>query len=300
MADQPSLVSKRRALALIAFCCLAANLPGQTTNVSVLPPPDWVRLCEWRVSTNRLGSEKGEGSRYLLHERQENPQRKESFFRVVLLMENQTGVQDSGSLSFAFDPSFQELLLHRVQIHRDGKVLERLDRSKVRIIQPEPDLDGHLFTGRQTAVLFVEDLRIGDALEYAYTIRGANPILSGHYAARFMVQSSVPMERLHLRVIWSSAKPLHLRQHLTAVAPRREPASGGTERVWDFTNLEGIPYEDELPVSYEALPYVELSDFDDWSSVVEWALPLYTVGASNLPPDLQALLAKWQTSANGK
>ncbi len=196
MADQPSLVSKRRALALVALCCLASNLPGQTTNVSVVPPPDWVRLCEWGVSTNRLGSEKGEGSRYLLHERQENPQRKESFFRVVLLMENQTGVQDSGSLSFGFDPSFQELLLHRVQIHRDGKVLERLDRSKVRIIQPEPDLDGHLFTGRQTAVLFLEDLRFGDALEYAYTIRGANPILDGHYAARFMVQSSVPMGRL--------------------------------------------------------------------------------------------------------
>src|SRR6185436_3900373 len=98
------------------------------------------------------------------------------------LMENETGVQDSGSLRFSFDPSFEELLLNRVQIHREGKVLERLDRSKIRIIQPEPDLGGHLLTGEQKAVLFVEDLRVGDALEYAYTTRGANPILNGHFS----------------------------------------------------------------------------------------------------------------------
>ena len=300
MADQPSLISKTRALALSAFCCLAASLPAQTTNVSVFPPPDWVRLCEWSAATNRPGSEKAEGSRYLLYERQQNPQRGESFTRVILLMENQTGEQDSGSLSFDFDPSFQELVLHQVQIHREGKVLERLDRSKVKVIQPEPELDGHLFTGRQTAILFVEDLRIGDTLEYAYTIRGTNPILQGHFAARFVAQTSVSMERERLRVIWPTAKPLYLRQHLTTVAPRQEPVDGGIARVWDFTKLEGIPYEDDLPVSYEPYPYVELSDFEDWSRVVEWAMPLYSLGESNLPPDLQALVAKWQKDATTK
>jgi transglutaminase-like putative cysteine protease len=297
MRDQPLLVSKRCALALTAFFCLAANSLGQSTNVAVSAPPDWVRLCDWGLPGNQPARAKAEGSRYLLYERQQNPARKESFTRVILLMENQTGVQDSGSLSFGFDPSFQELLLHRVQIHRDGKALERLDRSKVRIIQPEPDLDGHVFTGRQTAVLFVEDLRIGDALEYSYTVRGANPILKGHYAARFVVQSGVPMDREYLRVIWPAAKPLYLRQHSTAVAPRLEPTDDGTARVWDFANLDAIPYEDDLPASYEPYPYVELSDFDGWSRVVEWALPLYSVGRTNLPSDLQALVAKWQADA---
>ena len=37
-------------------------------------------------------------------------------------MENETGVQDYGNLSFGFDPSFQELSLHSVRIHRGGFV----------------------------------------------------------------------------------------------------------------------------------------------------------------------------------
>src|SRR5712671_1167487 len=130
----PLLVSRSRALALVAFAGLAADSPGQATNISILPAPAWIRLCEWSVPASRPESRRSEGSRYLLYERQENPQQKESFTRVVRLMENQTGVQDSGSLTFDFDPIYQELLLHRVQILREGKVLERLDRSKLKII----------------------------------------------------------------------------------------------------------------------------------------------------------------------
>src|SRR5437588_549579 len=37
MADEPSLVSRTCALALISFLCLAGSSPGQTTNVSVAP-----------------------------------------------------------------------------------------------------------------------------------------------------------------------------------------------------------------------------------------------------------------------
>ncbi|HYG36311.1 MAG TPA: DUF3857 domain-containing protein, partial [Clostridia bacterium] len=262
MVDKFSSAARHRALALfISFLCLAANVFGQSTNVTVLPVPDWVRLCDWSVPTNRATSEKSEGSRYLVFERQENPQRQERFTRTILLMENETGVQDSGSLTVEFDPSFQELFLHLVQIHRQGKVLERLNRSKVRILQPEPDLDGHLITGRQTALLVIEDLRVGDALEYAYTLRGANPILNGHYATRLVMRSGVPVDRQRMRVVWASPQPLYLRQHLTELAPVKAECPGGTEYVWDFTNLEAIPYEDALPISYEPYPYVELSDF---------------------------------------
>ena len=107
-------------MALINFLCLALNSYGEATNVSISAVPDWVRLCEWNLPTNQPQGEKSEASRYLLVERQEAPQRTESFSRVIRLMENQTGVQDCGRLSFGFDPAFQELLLHRVQIHRDG------------------------------------------------------------------------------------------------------------------------------------------------------------------------------------
>ena len=282
------------ALAPLVLMCLGAELAAQTNRITVSPPPDWVRPGEWSAPVRPAGNAKSEGTRFLLYERQDHAQCQEHYTRAVELMENETGVQDSGSLTFGFDPSFEELILHRIQIHRAGKGLERLDPSKIKLIQPEPGLEGHIFTGEQTALLFVEDLRVGDALESAWTIRGANPVFGGHYAARFVVQSRVPVDHRRIRIVWPWAKPLHLRQHLAEVAPRQAPWNEGTEYGWDFSNLEAIPLEDDLPASYEPYPYVELSDFDDWARVVEWALPLYATGSSNMPPDLREMISKWQ------
>ncbi len=164
-------------LAQMAALCLGADLPPQIK--TLLPPASWVRECDWVAPTNDVSIEKSEGSRYLLYEKQDNPGEKERFMRVARLMENATGVQDSGSLTLGFDPSYQELIIHRVQIHRDGKVLDRLNVSKIKIIQPVSELGDDIFTGEQSAVVFVEDLRVGDVLEYAYTVRGANPVFDG-------------------------------------------------------------------------------------------------------------------------
>lgn len=119
-----------RAWVVVFFWGTGFNLFAQTnTHVAVAPPPDWVRPVEWNATTPRTPKGKSEGTRYLLDERQEYPQRQEAYIRMVALMENETGVQDSGSLTFYFDPSYQELILHQVQIHRGGQVLNRLEET---------------------------------------------------------------------------------------------------------------------------------------------------------------------------
>ena len=282
-------------LALLTVALAGPALFAQPDRVSVAPPPNWVRTLDWRAVPRPGESGKSEGARCLLYERQEHPRLREKFTRVALLMENETGVQDSGSLTLEFHPSFQELILHRVQIHRDGRTLDRLDRSKLKLIQPERELAGHIFTGEQSVPLFVEDLRVGDALEYAYTVRGTNPVLGEHYATRFVVQSGFRVDRLRVRVVWSFARPLHRRQHRTDVVPKEGRWEEGTEYVWDIADIEAIPAEDFVPSSHEPYPYLELSDFEGWSRVVDWALPLYTV-ADPLPRDLEELIASWRTT----
>ncbi|PWU19553.1 MAG: hypothetical protein C5B50_06205 [Verrucomicrobia bacterium] len=278
----------------------APPLAAEITNISVVPVPDWVRLDSWSMPTNHSNGDKSEDFRYLLHEVQLHPREKQKFIRVVRLMENQEGVQDSGSLTFSFDPDYQDLLLHHVQIHRAGKALQRLDRSRIKIIQPEPELGGHVFTGEHSAVLFLEDLRIGDVLEYAYTIRGANPVLKGHFSTRFFVQGNRPFDRERLRLIWPQGKTISLRQHLCDLSPRKLTCAEGEEYLWDFTNLDGIHAEDALPISYEPYPYIEFCDFEDWSKVLEWGLPLYSNSPSNLSVDVSDLISKWRNSPNSQ
>ncbi len=265
---------------------------AQSVKVQKADAPAWVSPTEWKMPDGRQTGT-GEGARYLLYEDQRNGALQESYERVVLLMQNETGVQDFGNLSFEFNPAYQDLIIHCVRIFRDGQTLDRLDLSKIRTIQPERQLYNHVVTGQQSALLFVEGLRVGDVLEYSLTTRGANPALAGHFYARSFVQSAVGLDRQRIKIFSSAGKPLKIRQHLTSATPVSQTNAGTIEYLWDFTNRTALVREDYTPASYERYPYIEICDFESWSDVVDWALPLYTTADIKPPPELQRLIDQW-------
>ena len=282
---------------LCSFSLLAAGPsaganPSAADRISIAPTPEWVEMRDWNLPGTTNGS--SEGMHYLLYEVQEHPQREEQFSRVVVLMKNETGVQTFGTLTLPYNPEYQELLLHRIRIYRNGQEADKLDLSKVKVIQPENQLDEHMLTGRKQALLFIEDLRVGDVLEYAYTQHGKNPAFKGHFTATFFTGSSVPVERKRYRVLWSADRPLNIRRHLTDAEPEKVTREGRTEFLWDFSRCEAVHEEDLLPAGHEPYPYLELSDFPDWAAVTEWALPLYHCGNEPLPDELQALIRGWK------
>jgi hypothetical protein len=283
--------------AVLLLALLAGNVQAESPQVSFLPVPEWVHETAWSMATNSPDDIKSAGTRCLLYECQDRPKKTEEFVRVVELMENENGVQNAGSLRVEFEAEFQELCLHSVIIHRDGKTINCLNASKVRVIQPENELEGDVFTGRKTMILFLEDLRVGDVLEYAYSLRGANPILDGHYWNHFTIQSGSSVDREVFRVVWDDKTALYRHLHLTDVQPIVQPWKGGTEYVWDFSDRAVVAYEDYQPANWEPYPYVEVSDFADWGQVVNWALPLYDTGSTNIPPDLAEMISGWQQSA---
>jgi hypothetical protein len=284
-------------LGLSLFACSIVMAPADDLKISYPPVPDWVRELPWNLDTNGSPNPKTTGIRWLDYEAQDRPKIAAEFVRGVQLMENQNGVQDSGSLRFNFDAEFQAIQIHRVVIHRDGQTINCLNPAKVRLIEPEANLDDHVLNGQKTAVVFVEDLRVGDVLEYAYTIQGANPVLAGHFSTSFNLQSDSPVENEQFRVVWDDPPTLPVRLHQTDTPPVLAPFTGGTVYSWALTNVPAVPDEDEQPAAYQACPSVEVSDFPDWQSVVQWALPLYETSPTNLPAELTALLDRWQNTA---
>ena len=282
----------------ILLSALAAGKAGaENSQVTYPPVPDWVQEIAWKPAAGLPVDSKSAGTRYLVYEFQERPKQAEEFTRVVELMENENGVQDSGSLRLSFDAEFQELQIHRVRVHRGGQTIDRLNPAKVRVIQREDELESHMINGRKTAVLIIEDLRVGDVLEYAYTIRGANPVLGGHYSTRFQVDSDGPVDRELFRVLWDEKNPLQQRLSGTVAPPVTTPTDTGWDYRWNFTNLPVVPYEDRRPADFEPFAHVEVSDYADWGSVVNWALPLYETNPTNIPAELHTLVSQWQSSA---
>lgn len=276
-----------------------ARADVSTTNAAPQygPPGDWVKPQFFGQSLAGTVLEAGADQHWLLWERQINVRQNETFCHGVRQILSQDGVQNDTTLTMDFNPNYQSLTLHWVRIWRDGQHLDRLDTNKVRVVQQEQDLDQYLLNGQKSAVLVLDDVRVGDVIDYAYTIKGENPVFGGHFSSMVPVELDQPAERLLTRVIWPNQRRLYAKQHGCTVQPSAIVNKGSLEYTWDFRQMPGFTHEDFLPAWYDPQPWVQLSDFQTWTEVNQWALALFRVTAP-VSPDLSRKIAEWKQIAD--
>jgi hypothetical protein len=72
------------------------------------------------------------------------------------------GVQKDATLRMDFNPGYQTLTLYWARIWRGAQHLDRLDTNQVKIVQQEWELDQFVLNGQKSAVLVLNDVRVGD------------------------------------------------------------------------------------------------------------------------------------------
>jgi len=202
------------------------------------------------------------------------------------------GVQQSSTITVAYDPSYQTLAFHHISVTRDGVTSSRLARDAVNLLRRETAMEWAMLDGTVTASVVLRDIRPGDMVDCAYTIQGRNPALKGLFADMFTKGSGYAVGRERIRVLCPSARPLKYQAFGTAGEPRIASSGSTTEYLWQWSDLAPIAFEDGTPSWYVARPWIELSEFTDWSSMVRWALDLFP--PAGLPSELEALCAKWK------
>ena len=278
------------ALAVGLVFALAGQIRGADLAIPeakpmIAPPAKWVvphffaRLSEDQVQP-------GEDERMLLWERQFNAGENENFTHVVRQILSFSGVQNGATITVDFDPSYQSLTFHWLRIWRDNGHLERLDADKIKLIQPERDLDQAQFNGKKSAVMVLDDVRVGDVVDCAWSIRGGNPVFGGRFSGVVPVQFGQPVERLTTRVLWPRARHLRARTFGCAVQPALVSTKEFMEYTWDLTRVPGLRPEDSLPDWYDPEPWVQLSEFQTWAEVGQWASALFQ---NTAPPSAELL-----------
>ena len=249
------------------------QMPSATINTGA--PPTWVDSTVVEPVGSLALDQQANGQALIFFDHQVNVKTSESYFRLVKEITTETGVEKGANLAFSFDPSFEKLFIHQIEIHRNGQVLNRLDTGKFKIIQQETDLDRQIYNGRLSAVLFVEDVRVGDRIEYAYSLNGQNPVWNGHYADSLMAQLSVPIQHIRHRVLWSGDHDLLCRSFAHSVTPQIHTVDGMTEYIWDIKSPPIAVVEDQMPSWFQAFGWVQVSSFTNWAEVANWATGLY-------------------------
>lgn len=258
-------------------CVAAAASPG----FAVAAPPSWVERLEPDATIAPSGAD-SDGVQYLLTDDQVRFDGHElvTYRHRAARATNERGVESIANVKLQFDPSFERLSVHMINVRRAGRVVTRLDPAAIRLLQRETELDALLYDGSVTASAFLTDVRVGDIVEYAYSLRGQNPVFGGRQFGGLPLQWSIPVARVHARVSWPATRSLHWKLHAGA-PPAVESESGGQrDRRWDLRNVAGRVVEDDAPGSFDPYWGVSWTEFDDWGAVVRWAQPLYDRSAA--------------------
>ncbi len=284
----------------VFFSCLLVLTASQPAvakpSFAVKPPQSWIRTIDSRADTTSELDSASSGSTFILddHQTRVSEETVERYYHHVQRVDTAAGLDDLSQLKFDFEPSFQQLTIHFIRIRRDNAVIDALRPSEIKVIQQEESLNQQLYNGTLAALVFLNDLRLGDTVDFAYTVSGENPVLDGRFADAFYLADERPIQHLSYRLLWPSRRALAVKYANIEIAPAVNQIESDTEYVWDRKNVTAVSLEDETPDWYEPYPTVSLSEFQTWQDVTNWALPLYA--ATNLDArELTSRIEKWKT-----
>jgi Domain of Unknown Function with PDB structure (DUF3857) len=295
MDSLPAILVVPARITIHAFALLALVFVAQTStwakpSFAIRPEPAWVRQFE----INRTGGSQDRPTSILLEDRETklSTNTVERFFKHSERVNTIAGLERVSQLRFYFEPSYQSLAIHFIRIIRSGQVTNALDLSAIKIIAKEDDLDEQIYNGTFAAIVFLKDVRVGDVVEYAFSVTGDNPVFAGHFADHFYVAADEPIQTLSFRLIAPASRTLYFHNQGSEIAPTSRLQENDKEYLWERANVPAIATEDQTPVWFEAFPSVWVSEFPDWQSVVQWAAPLFDVNQP-LPPEMKNKAEGW-------
>ncbi|HEV8690681.1 MAG TPA: DUF3857 domain-containing protein, partial [Ideonella sp.] len=269
------------ARALLAGFAAIGIAQAQPALHSIAPAPFWVLPMTPEAGRALPAEQVGRGVQYLLLDKQVrvSAQDRTTFQHVASKVLNEQGLENAANIEIRFDPSYQKLSLHAINVRRGAQVIAKLASAKVQILQRESALESLIFDGSRTAHVFLEDVRVGDVIEYAYSLRGSNPVFGNRHFGGFDFQFSAPVDRLHARLLWPAGRPLYWKQLNEPPAAQVTQAGDSREYRWDLRDIAPKTVESDAPAWFDPYPSSQWSEFQSWQSVAAWAMPLYA-----LPP----------------
>ncbi|WP_158623637.1 DUF3857 domain-containing protein [Corallococcus llansteffanensis] len=195
------------------------------------------------------------------------------------------GVERASDITFHFDPTHEQLTVHGIWRLREGRREDLFKPAEARVIQQERELQQRLYNGTLSVVPFLHDVRVGDTLEIAYTVEGANPVFGGRFSDVASIGYSVPVAHWAYRLLWPDGRPLFARDFGRPGLTHSERRHDGVHELrWEKRHVPATHAEDNVPGWEPVFSWLQLTEYKDWNDVARWASALFQV-----PPRSKAL-----------
>jgi len=264
------------AMLLMPFQVFAlTKINAASTEVSIQAPAPWV--VKEQVKAREFSSLHSPSHYHLVDKQINGTAGKQVYSRYVYTLTDPSGVESGADIRMRFDPAFESLVVHAIKVLRDGKQVNSMQLSDIQIISAEDRQANNIYSGDVDAVVLLSDVRVGDVIDYSYTIAGVNPVFGNKFSSGAALGWSVPVDKVNVRVLIPSSRSLQT-QFINSDAKFSVSENDG-QRLYSLQllNTAEIEEEDGLPAWYDAYPYVQLSEYKNWAEVAQWASNLFDV-----------------------
>lgn len=182
-----------------------------------------------------------------------------------------------GTVSINWQPYHGDLIIHRVNIVRDGQRIDVLKTGqKFNVIRREENLEKLEMNGILTATLQVEGLRVGDVLDVAYSESVKDPALKGGIqASELAIPDPFKVDFARARIIWPKGSSIHWKDYLAGLKATESDTAGWHELNFALPAPKQPDMPADAPKRFQPVPVVEASSFADWRAVSSVFAPLY-------------------------
>ncbi|KAA5825757.1 DUF3857 domain-containing protein [Algibacter amylolyticus] len=235
--------------------------------------PNWVDTNTYTEDVMHI-DDVSDGSFILLYDNQIHASKKIEYSRLVMKITDNVGIQNASTVSVSYDPAYQSLKFHSINVIRDNKIIDKLDLSNFQVMRRELNTEIYLYDGSLSAVMNISDVRTGDIIDYSYSIYGFNP-LSKKYSQSFYLNDIDPIGKINVSIL--SNNKLNHKTFNTSPVLNLTKVNNLNKYHWVVSNTTKLDYEENIPSWKFIYNTLFVSEYNSWAEVVDWGIKLYEV-----------------------
>lgn len=271
-------MSYRSLVAVPLFVLAAPVLAGE--EVRYVEPPAWVEplydggLAESRdnipLYDRQVRLEDGTVTRYT---------------DIAYWLDTTQTLQQAGTIQLAWLPDKGDLAVHRLEILRDGAVIDLLaDGLRPEILRRERELERRSVDGVLTAAFAIPGLKIGDVLRVTSSSSLRDQALAGEMQfAEGIVAEPTKIGLGRLRLSWPESAPIQWKTLGDVAAPESWNESGYTVLDFSLPVAEPDPMPEDAPGRFTVGPQIQVGSFTDWAHVSQSMSRYFTTEGTIAP-----------------
>lgn len=292
---------------VLALCCVfapfvgfaqqtAQEAPGDSPQVVLGPPPEWVVANELTAKARPDGV----GLRMMDVQNRVDANGLHTYLHSIARFNSAASLQQATNLLLRWQPAMGNATVHSARVWRNGTAIDLLASARFQTIRQEARLETGMLDGLYTAFMPIADLRVGDEVEFSYTIDRQNPVLGDHIEFTGSLVPGLSVDQLYVRNSWPSDRAMQTHAGDGLPKPKLAQKAGWTSWTISGTDIDVPTVPQDAPGRYAQRTIYQLSDFENWGAVAALMAPLYEKAStladgSPIQAEIDDILARHET-----